>query len=83
MLWAIAASAAIAQPPALDDAKRTAQTDCGSVVIIKCERPPPVGNTSAAKQSRRIELRRQDLPLQQLDGVVIEADAVRREVSRK
>ena len=82
MLCSIAASAAIAQPPALDDAKRTAQTDCGSVVIIKCDRPAPVGNTSASEQarqqSRRIELRRQDPPIQALDGVVIEADVVRR-----
>ncbi len=71
LLYLVVVSAAVAQQPALDDRQLVAPLDCGSVVIVKCDRPAPAG---IAQQ----QLRRQLPVSQQLDGVVIEADAIRR-----
>lgn len=71
VLISIAASAALAQQAALNDGKVIAPADCGSVVIIKCDRPAPAGTTERG-------LRRQWPIVQELDGIVIEADAIRR-----
>lgn len=80
-LWFIAASSVIAQSPALDTDKRASTTACGSVVIIKCD--APAANTGAgvspqAQQSRSVDLRRQNPLTQQLEGVVIEGELIRR-----
>jgi hypothetical protein len=80
-LLLIAATAVIAQSPALDAGKGAAQKDCGSVVIIKCDAPAANTNTDAAEQaqqSRRTEPRRTSPLVQQLDGVVIEGELLRR-----
>lgn len=84
LMWVVvllaAAAASVAQQTASDDAKLAAPPDCGSVVIIKCERPESTreGAASPTQQSRRAELRRQNSQVQQLDGVVIEDNAIRR-----
>jgi len=58
-----------------------APPDCGSVVIVKCDRPAAAvsgGSGGSTDASRRVELRRQGSLVQQLDGVVIEGQAIRR-----
>ena len=77
----IAASSVIAQSPALDTDKRAATTACGSVVIIKCDAPAAstvAGSSGQAQQSRSVDLRRQNPLTQQLEGVVIEGELIRR-----
>ena len=83
--WALpllAASASFAQQPASDDDKRAAAKDCGSVVIVKCDRPVPeqsVGTSDQDRQrARRVELLRENPFAQQLEGVVIEGELIRR-----
>jgi hypothetical protein len=80
-LLAVAASASIAQP-AYDDRSQAAAKDCGSVVIIKCDRPASEANAvtsdQAQQQARRADVRRQDPFAQQLEGVVIEGELIRR-----
>ena len=72
-------AASLAQQTAVDDSKRVASPDCGSVVIIKCDRPATdVVAPQTAEQSRRAVSRRQSSQLQQLDGIVIEDNAIRR-----
>ena len=84
-LWPLllmAVTGATAQPLPLDDSKRAALTECGSVVIVKCDRPAAeaqFGPLDPARQPSRLsEPRRQSLLVQQLDGVVIEGEALRR-----
>ncbi|MBC8119007.1 MAG: hypothetical protein H7X75_05460 [Burkholderiaceae bacterium] len=81
LIWfaVLVAAAALAQQSVPDEGKRVAP-DCGSVVIIKCERAQPAGLDTArtAEQARRAESRRQASPLQQLDGIVVEDNAIRR-----
>lgn len=63
----------------LDRTETAAQADCGSVVIVKCERPAVTDAPAQVRQrSRDIAFRRQSAGVQQLDGVVIEADVIRR-----
>jgi len=76
-LLLIAAPAAIAQQQPSDSAKPAGLADCGSMVIIKCDRPADASE-QVRQPSRRVELRRQALPVQQLEGVVIESEAIRR-----
>lgn len=83
--WAlplIAASASFAQQPASDQGTQAAAKDCGSVVIVKCDRPAPEGSPGtsdqAPQQARRAELLRQDPFAQQLEGVIIEGEFIRR-----
>ncbi len=78
--WAlllIAAPAAIAQQQPLDGANPAGLADCGSMVIIKCDRPTDASE-QARQPSRRVELRREAAPVQQLEGVLIESEAIRR-----
>ncbi|HVE90054.1 MAG TPA: hypothetical protein VNA44_10175 [Burkholderiaceae bacterium] len=76
-LLLIAAPAPFAQSPAVDDVQRP--HDCGSVVIIKCNRPVSEPGSEQTRQlGRRTELRRQAAGIQQLEGIVIEGEAVRR-----
>lgn len=74
--------AALAQPISPDDGKRVEHTDCVSVVIIKCDRPATevrLGTSDQTQQrSRRSEPRRQSSMVQQLEGVVVEGEALRR-----
>jgi hypothetical protein len=81
-LLAVAASAALAQQPASDGRNQAAAKDCGSVVIIKCDQPSTATSTgtsdSARQQARRAEMRRQNPFAQQLEGVVIEGELIRR-----
>ncbi len=77
----IAASSVIAQSPALDTDKRAATTACDSVVIIKCDAPAASTGASPSaqvQQSRSVDLRRQNPLTQQLEGVVIEGELIRR-----
>ena len=68
-LLLIAASASLAQQT---------PKDCGSVVIVKCDRPAVEPANGAPDLARRTEQRRQAAGVQQLEGVVIEGDAIRR-----
>lgn len=80
-LLLVAATSVVAQSPALDAGTRAAQKDCGSVVIVKCDAPAAVTDTGASEQgqqSRRTEPRRTSPLVQQLDGVVIEGELIRR-----
>jgi len=80
-LLGVAASASLAQPPASDGRDQAAAKDCGSVVIIKCDRPASeasAGTSDQARQQARAEVRRQDPFAQQLEGVVIEGELIRR-----
>jgi hypothetical protein len=78
----IAASASFAQQRASDQGTQATAKDCGSVVIIKCDRPAPEGSAGTSEQTRqqtrRVELLRQNPFAQQLDGVVIEGELIRR-----
>jgi hypothetical protein len=81
--WAlllIAASASFAQLPSLDDGKQAPLQDCGSVVIVKCDRASARSEATSdqARQSRRGELSRQNPFVQPLEGVVIEGELIRR-----
>ena len=83
LMWVavlLVAVGAVAQQAVPDDGKPGASSDCGSVVIIKCERPQSaLGDAAqAAEQARSSGTRRQNAPLQQLDGIVIEDNAIRR-----
>lgn len=72
----------MAQQLPLDDSTRASLADCGSVVIVKCDRPAaetqPGVSDQTLQQSVRTELRRQSPLVQQLDGVIVEGEALRR-----
>ena len=52
--------------------------DCGSVVIVKCDKPDPaVNDRSKLEAARRIESRRVDRATVELDRIIIEGDAER------
>ena len=79
----LAASPVTAQGPQMDDAaRRAAVTDCGSVVIVKCESPASAGGINPSEPvpqfSRVLAARRESAGIQSLDGVIIEGEAVRR-----
>jgi len=83
LMWCavlLVAAASVAQQTVPDEGKRVAAPECSSVVIIKCERPQAAGASAAqtTEQSLRAESRRQNSQLQQLDGIVIEDNAIRR-----
>jgi hypothetical protein len=81
-LLLIAASASFAQQPASDHGTQATAKDCGSVVIVKCDRPASEGSAGTSDQDRqqvrRVELLRQNPFSQQLEGVVIEGEFIRR-----
>ena len=81
-LLAVAASASFAQPHAPDGHNQAAVKDCGSVVIIKCDQPASAASAGtsdqARQQARRGEVLRQNPFAQQLEGVVIEGELIRR-----
>lgn len=82
LLQLVMVAAATAQPFALDAGRNVERADCASVVIIKCDRPAPeiqLGTPDEPRQqSRRTEPRRQSPIVQQLEGVVVEGEALRR-----
>ena len=82
LLQLVIVAAATAQSATSDHAKGVERADCASVVIIKCDRPAPeiqLGTPDEQRQqSRRNEPRRQSLMVQQLEGVVVEGEALRR-----
>jgi hypothetical protein len=52
--------------------------DCGSVVIVKCDKPDPaVGDQTRREAARRIESRRVERATVELDRIIIEGDAER------
>jgi hypothetical protein len=52
--------------------------DCGSVVIVKCDKPAPaVSDRPRLEAARRIESRRVDRATVELDRIFIEGDAER------
>ncbi|HQR22318.1 MAG TPA: hypothetical protein PKV98_15730, partial [Burkholderiaceae bacterium] len=52
--------------------------ECGSVVIVKCEKPEPAAADRGKREAaRRIEARRADRAAVELDRVIIEGDAER------
>ena len=56
-----------------------APPDCGSVVIIKCDKPPAESPAKAKQDAaRRLETRRADHLTIELDRVIIEGDGERR-----
>jgi hypothetical protein len=81
LLQLLAVSGALAQPASLSDLSAE-RADCASVVIVRCERPAAesqLGTSDQARQqSRRSEPRRQSSIMQQLEGIVIEGEALRR-----
>jgi len=64
--------------PANSDGRDSPQMDCGSVVVVKCDRAVRAVPSSGSATARQIEQRRVSPLIQQLDGVVIEGDAIRR-----
>jgi hypothetical protein len=76
-LLLVAAPSLFAQPRVVDAVRPP--HDCGSVVIVKCDRPVSEPSSEQTRHlGRRTELRRQAAGVQQLEGVVIEGEAVRR-----
>lgn len=71
-LLLVVSTSVIAQSPALDVDKRAAQKDCGSVIIVKCDAPAASAGTGGNEPRRTSSL------VQQLDGVVIEGELIRR-----
>jgi hypothetical protein len=60
-------------------APAAATPDCGSVVIIKCDKPSADAPDRAKKEAaRRLEARRADRATIELDRVIIEGDGERR-----
>jgi hypothetical protein len=56
----------------------TPPPECGSVVVIRCDRPePPASERAKQEAARRIEMRRADRAAVELDRIVIEGDAER------
>ena len=53
--------------------------DCGSVVIIKCDKPQPTANDAKRNAARQMESRRADRTTFELDRVIIESEADRPE----
>jgi hypothetical protein len=54
--------------------------ECGSVVVVRCDKPePPASERSKRDAVRRIEARRSDRAAVELDRVIIEGDAERPE----
>ena len=52
--------------------------ECGSIVIVKCEKPEPAAADRGKRDAaRRIEARRADRATVELDRVIIEGDADR------
>lgn len=52
--------------------------ECGSVVVIRCDKPePPASERAKQEEARRIEMRRADRATVELDRIVIEGDAER------
>lgn len=54
--------------------------DCGSVVVVRCDKPePPAWERAKQEAARRVEVRRADRAAVELDRVIIEAETERRE----
>ena len=77
---ALVAACALAQPTP----PPTKPSDCGSVVLVKCENRNPVESPDAAanraeraEQQRRVESRRIDGPRPDLGRVIIEGERIR------
>jgi hypothetical protein len=86
-MWVRAAMAALAaaglcsvaaQTPAVKSGAVQDRPDCGSLVIVKCERPE-VDETQRARHeaAQRIEKRRGSNAVDVMDKVIIEDDAIR------
>jgi len=70
VLWPGARGQNLSVPPA--------PQDCGSVVVIKCDKPEPSASERGKREAaRRIETRRADRATVELDRVIIESDAER------
>ncbi len=69
---------AAAQAPAATCHARRKVPDCGSLVIVKCERPEATTrNARAARPRAAVENRRGDSAVDVMDQVIIEDDAMR------
>ena len=77
-LLAAVLGSAVAQAPAVSPKVPPPTPDCGSVVIVKCERPE-LDDTQRARReaTQRIENRRGSSAVDVMDRVIIEDDAVR------
>lgn len=76
-LCALAGAELDAQAPQ-PSAPQPAQ-DCGSVVIIKCDKPQPSANDAKRNAARQMQSRRADRATFELDRVIIESEADRAE----
>jgi len=57
----------------------TSPQECGSVVIIKCEKPETLASDPKREAARRLEARRADRATLELDRIIIEDEADRPE----
>jgi len=80
-LCALAVAQLDAQAPA-PSAPKPVQ-DCGSVVIIKCDRPQPSAIDATRDAARQMESRRADRATFELDRVIIESEADRPETPQQ
>lgn len=77
-LLAAVLGSALAQAPALTPKLPPRTSDCGSVVIVKCERPEADDAQRARREATlRIENRRGASAVDVMDRVIIEDDAIR------
>jgi hypothetical protein len=77
-LLAAVLGSALAQAPALPPKVPPPTPDCGSVVIVKCERPEvDEAHRSRREATQRIENRRGASAVDVMDRVIIEDDAIR------
>ena len=82
--WALCALS-VAQPGAQapKPAVPTLPQECGSVVIIKCDKPETPGSDPKREVARRLETRRADRATLELDRVIIEGEADRPETPQQ
>ena len=77
-LLAAVLGSAVAQAPAVAPKVTPPTPDCGSVVIVKCERPEVDDAQRARREAtQRIENRRGRSAVDVMDRVIIEDDAIR------
>lgn len=77
-LLAAVLGSAVAQAPAVSSKVPPPAPDCGSVVIVKCERPDVDDAQHARREAaRRVDNRRGGSAVDVMDRVIIEDDALR------
>jgi hypothetical protein len=83
LLLLLTARAALAAPEAAPQPSVRAMSDCGSVVVVRCEpaqatRPPTPRDETARRERGRQSVARRPASAQELDRIIIEGEAIRR-----